>query len=997
LSHGAYDVFIEYGPAADRSYRTYLKAQYPELATLSRRWYGVADRLTRWDDVRVPEVAAFLGFNADALDLTGTWRLGYEPYQDGKSFTSADLRAFERKVIPTVEVPAAWYQPDFDDAAWPSVTAPGHDRAMFLEKRPAVYRRTIEVPAAWVKPGQRTWLYVWDLNAGEHLRDKIIIAVNGMKIGEDFTRHAQPHWCALEVTSALKAGPNCVAVRVPRGFLGYRVYLAAHEPRQYPDLGLQHNAQWVDFSTWRQWTRYAMARRGTEMIRQADPDRSIVYMAPDKYVTGLKRLAEEYGGRFHNTGYMGAWWAQFLPALMRGSDLPFSLEPGGPAGDLPGFKKQMGLYLTEGVQAVHYFIHVGNIFWNAPIRRDFEENQPLYRTIGKVHQPKAEIAMLYSDRIDNLTGYPWGTDPNTNLSSGYHNWPLDRSFVGRYDFDGLTELDFAAGHARPYRLVIGANVSVMDAKTVSDIEEWVKAGGIFVAFVQTGRHTPEGKDAWPISRLTGYRVNAISRVRPDGEVLDWWKFTLAPGQRMFKAEDWPPGAIAANGLKLEKIAPECQDLLTWEDGSTAIGLRPLGKGYVIHMGLKFCRDPLWNGWPDRTERLFRQLFEWAKITRIAAAAEGVTLRHFVSNNGLYDVWTLWNSHDKQPVDTRLSFRDGLTPVACVEVKTNAPVALTGQAGGLETPALRFDPLETKIFLTPRRRLTTAPLEWLTLQRNWWRGTKKPAAAPLPNGVDPAVLDLTRAWSYRTLEETSTEDLTPSARPDVDVKAWPVRDLTVWTVPDELPSRHLFARKTFTVPAAWHDGTITLWLRSWFAKTVMGTARVWLDGTVTATGQDGAILPVDLKAGTTHTLAVEIKGEGQAVGVRGNTWLAYTPHPQARLDLAGAWLPTRDLLSDDAPLTLPGPIRDLKALRRQILIPDVWRGKQVYLYARVGWGTTGAIVNGAYVRRHHHQLGEVTLLNITPWINVGATNELELLVGGRTTVHEVALWAYDRAP
>ena len=97
--------------------------------------------------------------------------------------------------------------------------------------------------------------------------------------------------------------------------------------------------------------------------------------------------------------------------LMRGADLPFSLEPGGPAGSLQEFKRMMGLYFTEGIQAIHYFIHVGSIYWPPDIRAHFKRIQPLINTVGKVHPPKAEIAMLFSDRVANLTGFPWNRNP----------------------------------------------------------------------------------------------------------------------------------------------------------------------------------------------------------------------------------------------------------------------------------------------------------------------------------------------------------------------------------------------------------------------------------------------------------------------------------------------------------------------------------------------------------------------------------------------------------
>jgi hypothetical protein len=46
-----------------------------------------------------------------------------------------------------------------------------------------------------------------------------------------------------------------------------------------------------------------------EMIRRATPNLGITLMHPDEYSDGFKGLAVAYGGEFHNTGYMGAFWA----------------------------------------------------------------------------------------------------------------------------------------------------------------------------------------------------------------------------------------------------------------------------------------------------------------------------------------------------------------------------------------------------------------------------------------------------------------------------------------------------------------------------------------------------------------------------------------------------------------------------------------------------------------------------------------------------------------
>jgi hypothetical protein len=746
-----------------------------------------------------------------------------------------------------------------------------------------------------------------------------------------------------------------------------------------------------------------------EAIRSVDPDRSIICMAPDSSIAGVKKLCEQYGGRFHNTGHMGAFWNEFLPMLMRGANLPFSLEPGGPADSLQGFKRMLGFYFTEGVQAIHYFIHVGNICWPEDIRAHFEKIRPLIDTVGKVHPPKAEIAMLFSDRIDNLTGFPWGQNPDVNLPSGYFSWPLNAQFTGEYDFDGLTDLDFADGTADPYRLIIGANTSVMDDTLVKEVEAWVRRGGIFVAFVQTGRHTPEQKDAWPISRLSGYTVTEISKSKytptEPYEVADWWRFSFAPSQTVFSAAEWDLKNVTANGLKLKAFAPDCQDLARWEDGSTAIGLRPLGKGYVVHMGLKFCRTPLWHGWPDRTQKLFRQLFVWAKMRRVPAAAEGVKFRHYVSNNGLFDTWTLWNEKSDRAVETSLVFRDGLRPAFCREVGCADTAELTAGADG--QPAvrgIRLEPLETKIFVTTAGEIASAPRQWFELQRNWWRGAQKVARAEAPVTAgqpataetgEQAALDLADGWRYAILDERGTDDPVPLAAAGVDDAAWPTRRLDCWAVPEELPSRRVLFRKTFRVPNAWQKGGVELWLKAWFSWTVSGKARYWLDGreVTQGDGRDGLIVASGLQAGSTHTLAVEVRGEGQVCGVRGNTWLAYTRRPERVLDLAGDWTPSKDYLTAGSAVRLPGTF-SAKSLARLYDVSADLGGKQAYLRLKTSHGITGCLVNGHYVRRHHHALGDTTFLNITPWLVPGASNRLEILAGGGSAeIKEMALWVY----
>ena len=1002
--HGPHDIFLEYGPVADANYRRYLKLQYGEPGTVSARWFGTVDRLHSWADVHVPELASFLGWGPQAIDLTGQWRVGYEKAVGDKDFTPDDLRHYENSIVPTEPAPEAWFKTDFDDSSWPVVTAPGDDHTMYLPQRPAVYRRSFEVSAAWKEAHPRAWLYEWDLNGGTG--DVVRAVVNGAEVDRSTVRFVTPHWNAFEVTAQLRAGTNQLSLRLPKGFLAYRVYLSPEPPRQYPNLGVGLNAQWVDFADFTSWSRVDLVRRGMTMIRQVDPNRQITLMHPDDYADAIKTLAEDYGAEFHNTGYMGAFYADYDPLLMQGSNLPFSLEPGGPAPDLPTFKKMMGLYLSEGTQGVDYFIHIGDVFWNEEIRRYFEANLPVFHLFGKFHAPKAETAALYSNRIQNLTGYPWGNDPNVNLQSGYWRWNIGAHLRDRYPYDGITETDFARGNAGAYKVIVDSNTSIMDEALVREIEQWVRQGGTFITFAQTGRHTPTGLDAWPISRLTGYRVTHIDALDANGNAASR-KLKSVPGQAVLTT-DW--NGVEANGLSLQKVAPECHDLLQWDDGSTAIGYRALGRGYMVQVGCKFAGSGIFDriepggnaGQTQLLTKLYTQLLDWRKIhptpAQLEPANEAVLMRHWESNNGLYDVWTLWNQNATQTVMTGLKFESELHPATAFEVQTGQPLPISQSDAGAALSGIELQPLQTRVFLTPRRALANAPLEWFGLQRNWWRGTTVPPPHPLPPPPHKISLDLSEGWAFMPLTDSSEVSALALGGSDAGVERM---RLGVWSMTHP-EIKHALFRRAFSVPPTWNNGRIGVWVQSFFSTTFVDKGRVFLDGKMiydwNAGGLAGADFSDTLKPGTRHVIAVEAQGAGKLIGPRGSCWLAYLPHPQASVDLSGEWIPRHDALHDEAPIHLPGPWNALMA-RRSVAVDSKLKRYNAVLNVETQGNIVGVIVNGHLVRRHHHMIGEVWSLNLTPWIRFGDKNEFELIAWGGPTqgsVKALSLDFYDPA-
>jgi len=958
MGHDAPDNLINYGPTADAGYRQFLKAKYGTVDAVAKRWLGDAAALQSWKDVHVPELASFLGWGKDAVDLTGTWKVG-------------------RLAAPGPQTAA----PAFDDTSWPAMTAPGDAVGILLPRKPAVLRRHITIDPQWRAAHGQVWLYVFDLSDTRGSRLDPARAtrsfLNGTELGEadPAEPESQSHWAAYDVSSTLKVGDNLVAVDVPQGFFNYRVYFSPQAPRNYPDLGPQLNAQWADFIDWGSWSRAEAVKRGAQMIRQVDPNRPITFMAPDSYADDIKSVCEDYGGVFHNTGYMAGVWADFMSMEMNSAGMPTDEEPGSGAKTLQEFKGFLGRWSTEGIQGVDYFQHIGDVEWNPEIKNYFAQTLNLWHLIGKYHTPKAQLALLSSDRVDRLYGFPF--HPNRKAENWRHgHWDLrfNELLMPDFDRDELFPHDFERGYADGYKVIIDSNTSVMDPDLVERIGKWVKAGGIFITYGDTGRHTSVLKDAWPISAISGYRVTATDQ--PLRHVIP------AEGQQMI-ANDTTWRNANAFGNTLEKQSPDCMDLLTYADGSTAAGLRSLGNGYVITLGAHLGMG--------EAKHFFGDILDWAKVPRIPARAPDVLMRHFVSNNGLYDVWAMWN--DKRlPVNTTLTIDNGVHLDSAWDVKTAQPIPLTQGADGAKMP-VNLDSFVTQVVLTPRHAITTAPADWFALQRGWWRSSGD-LGAPMPEFKSRYTLDLQPAWSFKPLDGDASQGAA-LADPKLDVSSWEKRPLGIFNFAPHDGELHAMYRKTFTVPAGWTAGPVTLWLSEWHGVGYLDHGQAYLDGkpvsnhAILGDAMKGALTP-----GSTHTLAVEIWGSNPVVGTPASVWLNYRPNAPEHQDLAGDWQPALDGLTYAQPVTIPGNYKG-PTLRKVVAIADSHKAQTVMLRVSAT-DTHGVIVNGTWISRFHHHIGNNYDIAITPYVKFGEDNQIVLFGGANAhTVKNVSLEYYAK--
>ncbi|MGA2500632.1 MAG: hypothetical protein ABSH20_23070, partial [Tepidisphaeraceae bacterium] len=877
--------------------------------------------------------------------------------------------------------------PDFDDSSWDEFIAPGNDRSIEMAWCPLVYRRKINVPAEWLARNNKAWLYFWVILRQNEDPQKVF--VNGQEIQRDANLNI-----AYDVSAALKPGENTIVLQPYRGIICYRTYLSHEPPAQYPNLGKHKNARWVDFREWLLWSRSQHIGRGMEMIRQVDPDRPINLMAPDDNAGLIKEVGEKFGAFFHNTGYAAGFWAEYNPLLMRSSGLPSTAEPGNGAPNLKEFNLFWGRWLSEGLNGVHYFQHLGEITWNPPILQQFLANRTMYEMIGKYHVPAAKLAILYGAGNEQIAGYPWKQDPAQYVPGGY--WRANPSFelLNYCTRDAVTEEDFATENVKPYRVILDSNTSIMRQRLIDGIEKWVRAGGVFVTCGQSGRHSEIEPDSWPISRLTGYQAS----VRKGGS-----QYQRTATQSVFKGDAFAK-PVRGGGLQLKKVAPECQDLLMWEDGTVAVGMRPLGSGWVVTLGP-------WVGGGDLGRLVTPILDHFGAANRVPAQAtppaRSLFTRHYISNTGLHDVWVMFNESSK-PVTTDLVFLPGFHPASFTEVVSGKSVEIVRDPAGDRVPGIVLGEGETRMWISPRDRFAESPLEWLSIQRSWWAGVAKSryktdpqtGPRPLPTVAEDQrfSVDLTSGWTFKPADGLSNKESAALAQPAVDDSAWKKRDLGIWS--DHPDVKHGVMRRKFTVPASWTPGYIGVCVAQHTGVFVDG-GQIFVDGQPLqpAYYRDGIYLnPAKglLKPGTTHVLAVDVKSQSPVTGARGNAWIYFIPEPQGRDDLSGTWRRYTDPIHAKGTVQLPGPFHGHYATRT-VVVDRAHAGQNVLVHVD-GKSVVGVIVNGKLLLRSTRVYNSLFSINVTPYIRFEEENLVELVTRPdpqATPIDKVEIRYYDK--
>ncbi len=984
--------FLDYGPHANAAYGRFLKQRFPSLAALSRRWFGREDALKSWQDIRLPEIAEFVGFNRtgdasnDALDLQAEWRTRAVPAPDWHTYTLDEARGLPSPP-PTAPVPEEWYQRDYDDSEWDLFTMPGSDRQLSLARSPRLFRRHITISEQWLKHAPQITLVVWDMANRD--KDATVLYVNGDACTRQTSHNANDrHWSEFDVAGMLHAGENQISLLLPRGICCYRIYITKARIRKYmQDGNVGENARWVDFVEFQVESRGRQIERGADMIRQVDPHRSINFMAADDYFEPVRKICQKYGGRFHDTGGMAGYWTEANSLMMGGARLPVTAEPGNGAPNERELQLFWGRWITEGVNGVHYFQSWGEIAWNPEVLKRFEACRKMYEMVGKYHAPFPQTAVLFSLRSGWLPDFPFS--PEGAQRGGYESvFNAATQLLNHCPRVGVNPHDFETGAAQRYRVIIDSNTCFMDERLASGIEAYVRAGGIFITFGQTGRHTPLEPDKWMLSRLAGVKIAGIfgwgdgrSAKAAAGQVVYPDASAGFHEPAMLSTE-----ALRCGGLRLTPAAADCKTLLIWDDDahSAAVITRKVGKGSIVVLG------PEVNG--DAFVRLIAPLLRHFGVTdRVPAMAtplRGLHFRHFVGNAGLHDLWVLFNESDED-YTTDLSFLPGVNPGTLTDVLSGealTPESATGYSHW-ELINIHLNRHETRMFVSIRsaKQLLHAPAEWLQLQAGWWQGTTTPPvhALPTPQQMQINTLELCDGWAYKRADGLSDGEAAALAATELDDKQWERRTLGLWLFPGNKGVKRIILRRKFTVPAGWQGRDVMLCADVPYAQFFHET-RIFLDGSPWENGRKTADGPYQeafgglLQPGTSHVLTLDIQSHCTLMGCRGPIWLNCGPDLKAvqRIDLSGTWRADSSPTKRGELVSLPGTAKG-QYFVKQIHLNAEHRDKQVTLCIEATGDRFSVLINGSLIKTGELWRTHLFRFEISPLLRFGEENVIEI--------------------
>jgi hypothetical protein len=737
--------FMDYDPAGQAAFRKWLRdTRHLDLASLGKRWFD--------DEHHFRSQFEFFGdFNDGTLNLLDGW--------------------LWRQDSPSAETDG-WYKSDYvptDD--WTKTALAPSMKQLFLfgssrdkdlrdgKSTVAWFRKEFD-PSAWLarNPGKQVYIVA---QVGDMSSQPVDVFLNDAYLGPIKPKTVWAGPIAFKATTLLRPGRNVLVLKVGNGLIRGPVFLTTDEPRRYPYLGRARNARFVDLRDWSAEKLILGWRREATFARASDPDTPFMFCPGGcrefwDHFLGLKR---DLGiSAIHFTGggssYM-PWWAGIGDVL----GTYMTSEEGGTTSDPPGLSRELAWMLLDASGHHNYYYDALDCMRIEEKTGWFTKNARLFELCGKMTWAKPPIAVLRTARSDNYFPYTASAD----------DWDIGRSSLQAAHFQNVyvSEAEVQAGLADAYPVIFDAGTQVLDDTLLAALDRYVRGGGTFIATNVTGRHTSLDADAWPIEKLSGFKVlgereNMHVTVVPDNPLLRHMGGMTFNGNGI--AVNW----MGVNHLAEGAVALEPKDgdgvaLAHWEDGTVAAGMRRLGKGRVIILASSF-----WRSMSDRAGNgvslngtvqttFLSDLFTGLGLTRQADIdSEDVWVRRLITKNGLQDWVMAWNSGRGTAKDLTLTFPLAARPARVVDLVSGQDAAFTYQDGSVRVPIAEFPANEFRAFAVDRPGLLDAVDHWFAVKRKYETRVvvAKPSAPPLPPSGS-VVMD---SFKFRQADARAKDDL-----------------------------------------------------------------------------------------------------------------------------------------------------------------------------------------------------------------------------------------------
>ena len=908
-----YDMHSDYSPAAKESWHKWLKSHGVTLAEASAM-YSRADRpFQAWEQVEVPEFATFAGLPEMKLDLAGTW------------FSSPD-----RKEWTAIDMPGNWEYMRYyrnDDPGRFSTTVRYMKRGFTWDPSFA--------------GGKRVHLYFFPMSS-ENTRHTLTLNGRAFEIGQ---------WCALDVTDTLKQGTNELELELHGHFWNGRIFVSTQAPATYPYLGAARNRMWTLWNDWRRAAKERQCRTVFDAMREADPNAPIKFMAPIKFGQPITdALAVDYGMFAHFTGE-GVWYFPWYKRYGKVWGYSGTSELGGPYDTVADAKRALLRVFLAGLDMHEPVFLTQTYSRNPPVRDWWLRHRPLLERMGKydIFGPQILIYRRSLLSEDNFPAPFPGCGGTSRRSNTPWDWDIGRGSLQSIGQSMLYVDDDAidAGKIYDYKLMFDCGNEIVEPRQVEAIAAWVKEGGTFVALPFTGRSTALEADTWPIAALTGSKV---AKIRALGGTVTYDGKAYPDSGRTISCTG---NNLNEYSCELEPVAEGVDTLATYENGKPAITLRKLGKGFVVALGSAFWRDSadvngIW--WPGKVESEFLEgLF--ARVGFDAALCktdvDRVWAQPYRSNDGL-DFVTCFCNFNTNDVVAKATLRVPAKPRKLVAYGADGVThPKFDYADGVVTFDLPIEHEDVKVVNAEVYDPAEAVNYWWKENQIAWRELKKPTTDFAPYGEgrwkDPTQ-DLKTGWTF------------------ADGKPCVCDVLQFWGLPDGAPAT--ISKRFDIANTDWFKGGVTrLVCGAWVGPNFLSKGRIVLNG-------------VDLTGKSAEHGYCEWD-VSKILRPKGNELVVEFEAPSAGRKFTGLLgsihLYHRDFAARSFELAKDGKTRT-------IYVPKEWQGKyRVFLYMEDAKKKppTGVSANHRFMRKHHHNFGNVTDIDITSILRFGEDNVLTL--------------------